>query len=93
MRRQEVEKTWRRWRSSEASSTKQGRCSEREDAEGVRTSREALPIDARVKLGVWGSGKPELQSNGSVLGLPLKRSRSPREDPGKTFGFLQGPDV
>jgi len=48
-----------------------------EDAEGVKTSREALQNGVRLRLGVWIRGKLWVLCGGSVLGCPLKRSRSP----------------
>jgi hypothetical protein len=47
------------------------------DAEGAETSREALLVGVRLKPGVGFSGKPRAHGSGSVLGHPLKRSRSP----------------
>jgi hypothetical protein len=41
-------------------------------------------------LGRRGSGELEFLCSGSVLGLPLERSRSPREDPGKQFNVFLG---
>jgi len=54
------------------------RCSVREDAEGVETSREALLVGVWFWIKRRVVGKPkDLKGSGSVLGQPLKRILSP----------------
>jgi hypothetical protein len=61
-----------------------------EDAEGAETSREALLVGVWCRSGVGFLENQRLKGSGSVLGQPLKRSRSPREEPGSHLLIPRG---
>jgi len=62
-----------------------------ENAEGVETSREALQKGVRGDSNARVFGKPKARCSGWVLGQPLKRSRSPREEPENKPIVSRGP--